>query len=142
MLGGMSFRQFVVVLAASAVAGFASMRTAHGGDLTEEYNQVRKVALKDPKVRAAFKKANDELDKRIIEIDPSLKPFIEQQRATGKKVGQSKPVAKTHVVVKGETLTSIARRYDLSVNSLVKANHLSNRATLQVGQKLLIPAGG
>jgi hypothetical protein len=110
MLGGMSFRQFVVVLAAIAIAEFAPMTGAHGGDLTEEYNQVRKIALKDPKVRAAFKKANEELDKRIIEIDPSLKPFIEKQRGTAKRVGPSKPVAKTHVVAKGETLTTIARR--------------------------------
>jgi LysM repeat protein len=142
MLGGMSFRQFVVVLAATTIAGLAPTTTAHGRDLTEEYNQARKIALKDPKVRAAFKKANDELDKRIIEIDPSLKPFIEKQRGTGKKVGPLKPVAKTHVVVKGETLTSIAGRYRLSINSLAKANHISKEATLQVGQKLLIPGDG
>jgi LysM repeat protein len=100
--------------------------------------------LKDPKVRAAFKKANDELEKRIIEIDPSLKAFIEKQRATKKRGTEVEkpPVKTTHVVAKGETLTSIARRYHVSVDTLLRANHISKQATLQVGQKLTIPAGG
>lgn len=141
MLGGMNLRQFVAVLGAGAIVGFTPMVTAKAGDLTEEYNQARKIALKDPKVRAAFKKANDELDKRIIEIDPSLKPLIEKQRGTGKKAGPSSASAgKTHVVAQGETLSSIARRYHVSVESLVKANHIPKQATLRIGQKLLIPA--
>ena len=116
------------------------MATAKAGDLTEEYNQARKIALKDPKVRAAFKKANDELDKRIIEIDPSLKPLIEKQRGAAKAVPSKAAADKTHVVAQGETLSSIARRYHVSVESLVKANHISRQATLRIGQKLLIPA--
>jgi LysM repeat protein len=141
MLGGMNLRQFVAVLGAGAIVGFTPMVTAKAGDLTEEYNQARKIALKDPKVRAAFKKANDELDKRIIEIDPSLKPLIEKQRGTAKKAEPSNASAgKTHVVAQGETLSSIARRYHVSVESLVKANHISKQATLRIGQKLLIPA--
>jgi LysM repeat protein len=141
MLRGMNFRQFAAGLAAGAIVGFAPMVTAKAGDLTEEYNQARKIALKDPKVRAAFKKANDELDKRIIEIDPSLKPLIEKQRGTGKKAGPSKASAgKTHVVAQGETLSSIARRYHVSVESLVKTNHISKQTTLRIGQKLHIPA--
>lgn len=141
MLGGMNLRQFLTVLGAGAIVGFGPMATAKAGDLTEEYNQARKIALKDPKVRAAFKKANDELDKRIIEIDPSLKPLIEKQRGTGKKAEPSNASAdKTHVVAQGETLSSIARRYRVSVESLVKANHISKQATLRIGQKLLIPA--
>jgi LysM repeat protein len=93
-------------------------------------------------VRAAFRKANDELDRRIIEIDPSLKPFVEQQRGTRKATYSRKDSAKTtHVVAKGETLTSIARRYQVSVDRLVLANQVSKQAPLQVGQKLMIPAG-
>lgn len=143
MLGRMNFRQVSILLGATALVGFALPSTVHGADQTEEYNQVRKIALRDPKVQAAFRKANEELDKRIIAIDPSLKPFIEKQRGKGKKAAVSKTtVARTHVVAKGETLTSIARRYRLSVNSLAKANHISKQSTLQVGQKLIIPGEG
>ncbi len=146
MLGGMSFRQFVVVLAATAIAGLTPTTTAHGRDLTEEYNQARKIALKDPKVRAAFKRANDELDKRIMEIDPSLKPFVEKQSGHGQEGGpMKKPVAKTiHVVVKGETLTSIARRYRLGVQSLaqgqshLQASHLQGRPEIDHPHQWLV----
>ena len=121
--------------------GLTPMTTLRGSDLAEEYNQVRKIALKDPKVQAAFRRANDELDRRIIEIDSSLKPFVEQQRGTRKAAHSKRTTASTtHVVAKGETLTSIARRYRLSVERLVQVNHLSKQAPLQVGQKLIIPS--
>ena len=46
----------------------------------------------------------------------------------------------SHIVAKGETLTSIAKRYKVSVKALTKANHIAKEATLQVGQKLVIPS--
>jgi nucleoid-associated protein YgaU len=137
----MKLLQFAGRVCAVVVIGFAPVTTVRGGDLAEEYNQVRKIALKDPKVRAAFRKANDELDRRIIEIDPSLRPFVEQQRGIRKAARSERVTAKTtHVVTKGETLTSIARRYRLSVDALVQVNHISKQAPLQVGQKLIIPS--
>jgi len=46
------------------------------------------------------------------------------------------------VVVKGDTLAAIARRYNVSVAVLVKTNRLPNEtAKLKVGQKLTIPFG-
>jgi len=137
----MKLLQFAGVVCGVAMIGLTPMTTLRGSDLAEEYNQVRKIALKDPKVQAAFRRANDELDRRIIEIDPSLKPFVEQQRGTRKAAHSKKTTASTtHVVAKGETLTSIARRYRLSVERLVQVNHLSKQAPLQVGQKLIIPS--
>ena len=63
--------------------------------MTQEYTQARKIALKDPRVRTAFDKANKVLEKRIIEIDPTLKPFIERQQAAGRPAsgdrGQGEP---------------------------------------------------
>ena len=136
----MKVLQFAGLICAMAMVGFAPVITLRGSDLAEEYNQVRKIALKDPKVRAAFRKANDELDRRIIEIDPSLKPFVEQQRGIRKVAPSKKVVAKTtHVVAKGETLTSIARRYGVTVDRLIQANQISKQAPLRVGQKLIIP---
>jgi nucleoid-associated protein YgaU len=137
----MKLLQFAGFVCGVAMIGLTPMTTLRGSDLAEEYNQVRKIALKDPKVQAAFRRANDELDRRIIEIDPSLKPFVEQQRGTRKAAHSKRTTASTtHVVAKGETLTSIARRYRLSVERLVQVNHLSKQAPLQVGQKLIIPS--
>jgi LysM repeat protein len=143
----MNLFRFAGLLFGVGVVGFLPIPAAQGGDLTQEYNQVRNIALKDPKVRAAFDRANERLNKRIIEIDPALKPFVERQSAGKKPNEPTKQSARTvssvstmHIVGKGETLTSIAKRYKVSVNSLTKANHIAKEATLQVGQKLVIPS--
>jgi nucleoid-associated protein YgaU len=135
----MKLLQLVGLVCAVAMVGFAPVVTVRGSDLADEYNQVRKIALKDPKVRAAFRKANDELDRRIIEIDPSLKSFVEQRRGTKNQAPAKKLTKATHVVTKGETLTSIAKRYHVSLDTLVQANGISKQTPLQVGQRLVIP---
>lgn len=44
-----------------------------------------------------------------------------------------------HFVQRGETLSSIARRYDVSVESLVRYNALRDPNRIEVGQRLRIP---
>ena len=45
----------------------------------------------------------------------------------------------SHVVARGETLTSIAKMHNVSVSDLQKFNHIDNPLKLQAGQTLLIP---
>ena len=45
----------------------------------------------------------------------------------------------SHIVARGETLTSIAKMYSVSVSELQKYNHIDNPLKLQAGQTLLIP---
>ena len=45
----------------------------------------------------------------------------------------------SHVVARGETLTSIAKMYSVSVGDLQKFNHIDNPLKLQAGQTLQIP---
>src|SRR5947208_8157336 len=45
----------------------------------------------------------------------------------------------SHIVARGETLTSIARMHNVSVRELQKFNHVDNPLKLQAGQTLLIP---
>ena len=47
--------------------------------------------------------------------------------------------ARTHVVQRGDTLYSIARRYGTSVQAIMSTNGLSNRNFIWVGQRLTIP---
>jgi LysM repeat protein len=47
--------------------------------------------------------------------------------------------AKSHIVARGETLTSIAKMHNVSVGDLQKFNHIDNPLKLQAGQTLLIP---
>jgi LysM repeat protein len=47
-----------------------------------------------------------------------------------------------HEVKKGETATSIAKKYGLSVEELRRINNLSPKAVLSPGQKLIVSPGG
>ncbi len=47
-----------------------------------------------------------------------------------------------HTVKRGETLSSIARKYGTSWQAIAQANSLQNPNQIYVGQKLKIPAGG
>lgn len=46
---------------------------------------------------------------------------------------------RTHVVAAGHTLGKIARRYNISIDDLCKANGITRRDPIKPGQKLLIP---
>ncbi len=47
--------------------------------------------------------------------------------------------AAVHVVRKGESLSTIARAYDVSVSSIKKANSIKDADKIRIGQKLQIP---
>jgi len=54
-----------------------------------------------------------------------------------------RPTARSYVVRSGDTLSRIARRFDLTVGQLLTANpQLTDPNLLQVGQELVIPAPG
>lgn len=45
----------------------------------------------------------------------------------------------THTVARGETLTSIAKMYKVTVDDLQNANHIEDGRKLQAGQTIVIP---
>jgi len=45
----------------------------------------------------------------------------------------------THTVARGETLTSIAKMYKVTVDDLQKANHIEDGRKLQAGQTIIVP---
>jgi LysM repeat protein len=60
--------------------------------------------------------------------------------ATGAPAESPRPQnGSTHVVARGETLTSIAKMYKVSVDELQKANHIEDGRKLQAGQTIVIP---
>ena len=149
MRKGSAFIVAATILLAVSLRSIAA--TSGDAGLEQEYLQVRKIALKDPHVQDAFRKANERLDERILQIDPSLKPIVDRHEAIPEPVKSAKlapahpapaPVAREHIVIKGETLSSIAEHYRVKVVTLEKINHITNDRKLQVGQKLLIPSSG
>ncbi|MEY2438894.1 MAG: LysM domain [Verrucomicrobiota bacterium] len=45
----------------------------------------------------------------------------------------------SHTVARGETLTSIAKMYNVTAGELQKFNHIENDRKLQIGQTIMIP---
>lgn len=56
--------------------------------------------------------------------------------------GFSRAVAETYTVRKGDTLSRIARRHDVGLGDLARANDMSLRDVIRPGQKLKIPDAG
>lgn len=59
--------------------------------------------------------------------------------STTRKTGATTRTGYEHTVVKGQTLSEIARGYGKSIDSIMKANKISNPASIRVGQVLFIP---
>ena len=59
-----------------------------------------------------------------------------QQRVN--EIAESRKNKKTYIVAKGDTLSSIAKRYNTTVDALVKANGIPNKNLISVGQELII----
>jgi len=80
----------------------------------------------------------------IIGETPSPTPAA-SAAATTSTTEAPKPTVQSgnsHVVAKGETLTSIAKMHKVTVEELQKFNHIENDRKLQIGQTIMIPAPG
>jgi len=91
--------------------------------------------------------AQAEEDDAMEEADDIIQPIATATRLGGSSIAtvespNNLPSAgqQVHVVVSGETLGAIARRYGTSINAIVELNELANPDSLSVGQELLIPA--
>ena len=72
-----------------------------------------------------------------VEVTQDLR--AEAVRAPARSI-RSEGATRTHVVRSGESLYSIAKTYGVDSGTLAKTNKLPSKATLQVGQTLLIMA--
>ena len=62
-------------------------------------------------------------------------------RVTSAQASSGGGLFKEHTVKKGENLSYLAQKYDVSVSAIMSANNLSSKHVLRIGQRLLIPAG-
>jgi LysM repeat protein len=76
-----------------------------------------------------------ETAKPVPEVAPAA---AEPAKSEGIPKAEAVPGTK-HVVAKGETLTSIAKHYNISIADLKNANKIDNERKLQIGQILSVP---
>jgi LysM repeat protein len=72
---------------------------------------------------------------------PKPAPDATSEAPKEEAVPKAEPVAggTKHAVAKGETLTSIAKHYNISIADLKNTNKIENERKLQIGQILTIP---
>jgi LysM repeat protein len=70
---------------------------------------------------------------------PPAEPVPEAPKAELVVKAEPGPAGVKHVVAKGETLTSIAKQYNIPVTDLKNANKIENERKLQIGQTLTVP---
>ena len=131
-----------------------------GGDkaVTEELNALKVRVEQMEKKTAAFESAAkkaDTLDGQIRGLQQSVSKVEASQRSLTERVdrlaqhaekpaaaqpAQKKPGAQTkvHEVRPGETIFSIAKKYNLTADQLLKLNNMTKKDTVQVGQKLVV----
>lgn len=73
---------------------------------------------------------------RIENVSGQVQDLSRRQASAGRAAPSS---AGEHVVQQGETLSTIARDYGVTVEDIMEANQISNPNLIQVGQSLTIP---
>lgn len=73
------------------------------------------------------------------ESKPAADTTSEAPKAEAVPKAESAAGGNKHTVAKGETLTSIAKHYNIPLVELQKANKIENERKLQIGQVLTIP---
>ena len=92
----------------------------------------------------------DALSQEILKLEQQvshIRPGIMIGESTPSPGSSAAPAASalhpaegnTHIVARGETLTSIAKMYKVTVDELQKANHIEDGRKLQAGQTISIP---
>ena len=85
-----------------------------------------------------IKKANAEVDINDLKIGQVVRVPREEKSVPKQNVSNSKS---THIVIAGETLYSISRMYNVSVDELKKANPKIATSNMSIGDEINIPGG-
>lgn len=139
---------FLSMLLALFVCTTASAQTFAGNDKTEKMLEAlsKKIDEQNAKIDTLSQQIL-KLEQQVSRVRPGVmigetppappptpnSPSPEAPKPSSTQSGNS------HVVAKGETLTSIAKMHKVSVEELQKFNHIENDRKLQIGQTIMIP---
>lgn len=74
----------------------------------------------------------------IYKLEKIADIYYEKKKRSQPTKSKPKTTYRTHTVKKGETLTSIARKYNTNVTALAKLNNIRNINVIKIGQKIKI----
>jgi LysM repeat protein len=135
----------IVAMAALILAAFVSSFAQTSGEKSNSA-QLEALAKKIDEQNAKI----DTLSQQILRLQEQLsKPGVMIGEATPAPTAGNPPAVSavppsgnTHIVARGETLTSIAKQYKVGVEELQKFNHIADDRKLQAGQTIVIPTPG
>lgn len=79
------------------------------------------------------------LEQELSHIRPGVMIGEGAPASANAPASHSTAAGNTHTVARGETLTSIAKMYKVTVDELQQANHIEDGRRLQAGQTIVIP---
>lgn len=89
---------------------------------------------------AAIQDANGGLNPRRIRAGQRIRVPAENGDVVAAAAAETEREARTHRVRRGDTLSEIAERYDVSVSQLRRWNSMGSRSAIRVGQQLRVSA--
>src|SRR5215813_40861 len=112
-----------------------------------ESTQIEALAKKIDEQNAKIDALSQELlrlEQQLLHARPGVMigegtPAPATAAAPAASASHSAVAGNTHTVARGETLTSIAKMYKVTVDDLQKANHIEDGRKLQAGQNIIIP---
>jgi len=126
---------------ATAFPQTPSPQSTNAGDTGQIETLAKKIDEQNAKI--------DALSQEILKLEQQIshiRPGVMVGESTpappmpGLTITSPHPAAgNTHVVARGETLTSIAKMYKVTVDELQQANRIEDGRKLQAGQTILIP---
>lgn len=75
----------------------------------------------------------------VVSAPSQLPPALAAPASSTPQLGVVSGDTYTHTIASGESLYTIARRYDVSATDIIAANSISSPDRIQVGQRLVIP---
>jgi murein DD-endopeptidase MepM/ murein hydrolase activator NlpD len=138
-------RLLAAALIAAAAAGCSEAKRFGDSALSNPFASRREAANQAPPAEAAplGRVEAQPLGPQSAEPLPAPGPapsYASQRDTTGSLVADSGPRGGIEVTVAaGDTVDALARRYQVSSAAIVRANHLASAASIQAGQRLVIP---
>ena len=139
-------KRFGTTLAALSFCGFFAIHVAAqtpspnagNSETTELLSLTKKIDEQTVKIDALSQQLL-KLEQEIGQMKgaPSSVPVAAAAEGSPSNATQTGP---THIVARGETLTSIAKMHKVSIAELQKLNHIEDDRRLQIGQTLLLPS--
>jgi LysM repeat protein len=118
----------------------AALAQAPSGDKSEALLDAltKKIDLQNAKIDALSQQIL-KLEQHVSAIRPGVMIGETPAPVTAEAPKPPPQTGNSHVVAKGETLTSIAKMHKVSVEELQRFNHIENDRKLQIGQTIMIP---